>query len=97
MALERGRDVQDQLHIQPEHDDADPADEVLRQVEQAQQDRPQERQDRETDHKLGDREAGVEAGGEAAVGPLSPPRAPRAPAERRMTGSTGGTRGRYPR
>ena len=56
--------------IRGEHDDADPTDEVLRQVEQAQQGRPQEREDRETDHKAGHHEVGVETGGEAAVGLL---------------------------
>ena len=53
-----------------EHDDADPADEVLRQVEQAQHGRSEEREDRETDHKAGYHEVGVEAGGESRRRPL---------------------------
>ena len=71
-ALEDLHDLRDH-HAQAdqgEHDDADPADEVLRQVEQAQHGRSEEREDRETDHKAGYHEVGVEAGGEAAVGPL---------------------------
>ena len=52
------------------HDDADTPDEVLRQVEQAQQGRPQPREHRETDHKAAYLEVRMKAGGEAASGLL---------------------------
>lgn len=54
-----------------EHDDADSPQEVLRRVEQAQQDRLRQREHREPNHRVVCREVGMTAEGEATARLLS--------------------------